>query len=46
MFPLLGKFIRCCIFWIIHNIPLGKHAPYLLAIALGSKGKKINKKED
>lgn len=32
--------------WIVFNIPLGRLAPIVLGWALGSKGERIDNKED
>ena len=33
--------MRKLLFWIVHNVPLGGLAPYVLGLALGSCPKKV-----
>ena len=37
--------LRGVLFWLVWNVPLGKLAPYILGIALGSKPQRVTEKE-
>lgn len=38
--------MRKVLFWIVDNIPLGKLAPYVFGLALGSKPQKVKEEDD
>ena len=44
--PLIGKIgiIRRFLFWLVFNAPLGKLAPWVFGLAIGSKPVKVEKK--
>lgn len=33
--------IRRCLFWLVHNVPLGPLAPWVLGLAMGRKPRRV-----